>query len=211
MSVLFLEFQKCNASAQINFSPFSDQDGLPFPLYLHPIWKIIFSLTLLFTLIEGTRLRKIIIDFISSPESKLGPINYLIWVDQINSFFLGINLLFRVVFFLSPEPIGILIGREVCDFTEFSILIYLAGSSIWGSYIALFRVMFIRAQTWLTNSIGIKNLLWLLLSIGTGQIFYFAIVTLFVDEESYAKKVCHHLSFDDVIIMQEYRVNLNKN
>jgi len=57
---------------------------LPFPLNLDPIWKCAFAISLLATLIEGTKLRRLIILFINSPESNVGPINYLIWVDQVS-------------------------------------------------------------------------------------------------------------------------------
>ena len=210
MSILFLDYLQDNISTAVSFSPLSDQDGLPFPLYLHPVWKVLLAITLIFTLIKGTRLRKIIIDYIISPESKLGPINYLIWVDQINSIFLGINVLFRIILFLSPIPISTLIGSEICNFTEFIFLIFLAGSYAWSCYIALFRVLFIKAQKWLTDSIGIKNLLWIMLIAGTAQILFFANIILYIDEDSFLKKICYHLSLNDVIIMQDYQVNLHK-
>jgi hypothetical protein len=57
--------------------------SLPFPLNLHPFWKSVLTTSLLATLIEGTRLRKLIIRFLNSPETNVRAINYLIWVDQV--------------------------------------------------------------------------------------------------------------------------------
>jgi hypothetical protein len=94
MSLLLLDFAQSNISKIIKFSPLSNDDGLPFPLYLHTAWKIILVLSLLFTFIEGLRLRKVIVSFVVSPESKLGPINYVILVDEINGLLLGISIIF---------------------------------------------------------------------------------------------------------------------
>jgi hypothetical protein len=207
MSIIFLEHSNSNCSHPINFSPLSDQDGLPFPLYLHLAWKVILAISLLFTLIEGTKLRMIIIAYIKSPETKLGPINYLIWVDEINGIFLGMNILFRIIFILSPEPVNILFGSQFCDFADFIGLVSLSGSYLWGCYIALFRVLFIKAQNWLKKSIGIKNLLRLMLCVGTIHGFIFATTFFFTDEESFIKKICYHLSIKDLTIMQDYQVN----
>ena len=206
MSLFFVEHSKENASNLLSFSPLSDQDGLPFPLYLHPAWKVVLAISILLTLIEGTRLRLIIIDYLKSPERKLGPINYLIWVDQINSFFFGINAVFRIVFFLSPEPIGILLGSQFCDISHLIAVVSLAGSYTWGCYIALFRVLFIKCQNWLTNTIGIKNMLCTMLCIGTTQIFSFAAIFFYIDEESFVRKICFHLSLNDLTIKQDFQV-----
>ena len=86
------------------FHPFIDSDGLPFPLYVNGYWKATISIVLLFTLIEGTRLRIVILSYLSSPETKLGSVNYLIWIDQINGFFLGYTIIARIMFIVSPYP-----------------------------------------------------------------------------------------------------------
>jgi hypothetical protein len=211
MSIFLFDHTQDNCSHTINFSPLSDQDGLPFPLHLHLVWKFVLAISLLFTLIEGTRLRLIIIAYIKSPETKLGPINYLIWVDEINSIFLGMNVLFRIIFILSPEPVSILFGSQFCEFANFIGLVYLAGSSIWGSYIALFRVLFIKAHSWLKNTVGIENLLWIMMFVGALQNLIFATTFFYTDEESFVRKTCYHLSLKDLTIMQEYQVKRKMN
>jgi hypothetical protein len=69
----------------VNFYLYDDVTGLPFPLNLHPILSLIYLIYLVFIMVEGTRLRLKIIAFINSPESNIGPINFLIWLDQANT------------------------------------------------------------------------------------------------------------------------------
>jgi hypothetical protein len=69
----------------VNFYLFDDVTGLPFPLNLHPILSLIYLIFLVFILVEGTRLRLKIIAFLNSPESNIGPINFLIWLDQVHT------------------------------------------------------------------------------------------------------------------------------
>jgi hypothetical protein len=139
----------------------------------------------LFTFIEGLRLRKVIVDFVISPESKLGPINYVILVDLINSLFLGISIIFQISVYICPIPLSILLGSDFCNFVRFIGAIYLGGSCIWGCFIALFRVLFIKAQNWLTNSVGVQRLLIIMLVFGT---FLFAGVNFLIGGESPTKK-----------------------
>jgi hypothetical protein len=60
---------------------------------LFPALKVGLFLLYLATLVQGSRLRLVIISYINSPESNLGPINRLIWIDQINGVFLLLRYL----------------------------------------------------------------------------------------------------------------------
>jgi hypothetical protein len=206
MSLLFLDFGQENTSKIISFTQFSESEGLPFPLHLHLVWKTLFVLSLLFILVEGLKLTKVIVDFVISPESKLGPINYVILVDQINSLFLGISIIFQISVNICPIPLSILLGNEFCNFVRFIVAIYIGGSCIWGCFIALFRVLFIKAQNWLTNSVGVQRLLVIMLTFGALEIFLFAGVNFQIDGESPTKKLCYHLSFYDMAVIQDYQV-----
>jgi hypothetical protein len=207
MSLLVLDFAKTNISKIINFIPMSESEGLPFPLYLHLVWRTLLVLSLMFTLIEGLKLRKVILDFIISPESKLGPINVMILVDQINGLCLGISIIFQITANICPVPLSILLGNEFCNFVQFIGTFYLGGSSIWGSFIALFRVLFIKAQNWLTKSVGVQRLLIILLTFGALENFLFAGVSFQIDGGSPTKKLCYHLSFSDMAVIQDYQVS----
>jgi hypothetical protein len=98
------------------------------------------------------------------------------------------------------------LGDEFCDFVQIVGKIYLGGSCIWGCFIALFRVLFIKAQSWLTKSVGVKQLLIILLSFGALHIFLFAGVTFKIDNESLTKKLCYHISLNDLAVIQDYQV-----
>jgi hypothetical protein len=204
----FTDNSQTNSSAEnvVNFDLLDDPYGLPFPLNLPITWKLILSSSLLLILIQGTRMRFGIFRYINSPESALGPINYLIWIDEINGVFLGISIAIRIMFILSPYPIGQLIGSDFCLVTEYVATSYIIGMTTWGCYIAFFRVLFIKAHTWLKNGIGVVNLLWLLLTIGVLQTILIGIITVYADDESIVKRFCNHLSIIDIKIMEDYQV-----
>ena len=82
-----------NFSAIVSFHPFPDEIGLPFPINSHPAWKYTIVPVFVILLIQGSRLRKVIVSYMMSAEANLGPINVLIWLDQLN----GLNLLFTIV------------------------------------------------------------------------------------------------------------------
>ena len=124
----FFDYFSTNLSINggiVNFSQLSDSDGLPFPLYLHPVWRFVLAISLLIVLNQGTRLRAIIISYITSPETKIGPINYLIWVDELNGILLGLSIAIRIGFLLSPYPVGSLLGNDFCKFAEFTASVYI--------------------------------------------------------------------------------------
>ena len=203
----FLDLAQTNISKIVNFSPLSERKGLPFPLYLNFIWRALLVLSFLLTLTEGAQLRKVIVNFVISPESKLGPINYMILVDQINGLFLGVNIIFQIVVIICPVPLSIVLGAEFCDFLKFVSSVYPGGSCIWGCFIALFRVLFIKGQHCLTESVGVRHLLFIMLIYGSLQIVLFAATSFQLDGESLSKKLCYHLSLNDLTIIQDYQVS----
>jgi hypothetical protein len=136
----------------VQFVPLSDDLGLPFPLYLSSFWNIVLVVLYSLTLYKGTQLRVIIISYINSPESNLGPINYLIWVDQINSCILSISILGRILYMVLPFPLTAVAPLEVCQFFTFVGLYHMGGTYMWGTCIAVFRVLFVTAQTCLKRT-----------------------------------------------------------
>ena len=136
----------------INFHPISDDEGLPFPLNLDSFWNIVLVILYSLTLYKGTQLRVIIISYINSPESNLGPINYLIWVDQINSCILSLSILGRILYMVLPFPLTEVAPLEVCQFFTFVGLYHMGGTYMWGTCIAVFRVLFVTAQSCLKKT-----------------------------------------------------------
>ena len=112
----------------------------------------------------------------------------------------------RIIFILSPIPINELLGSAACKITEFVAAAFIGGSLYWNCSIALFRVLYIRAQTWLIETVGIKTLLMALLLFGFGLIFTFAFLTIAHDRTSTVRKMCFHLSSVDLEIMDAYVV-----
>ena len=81
--ILMSSNQNFSYSNILTFNPLDAEEGLPFPLYLDESWKWLITISLIFTIMEGTRLRIVVIKYLNSPEAKLGPINYLITIDQV--------------------------------------------------------------------------------------------------------------------------------
>ena len=90
-----------NSSSVVSFQPFPDEIGLPFPLNCNPMLKYSLVALYLLTLIQGTRLRSVIVRYMLSTEANLGPINILISFDQLNGIYLfltiaGVYLMFQL-------------------------------------------------------------------------------------------------------------------
>ena len=94
-----------STNSRIIFTPFTGFDALPFPLYLSPPIKILISLVLLIVLAYGSKYRYIIFSYLRAPELKMGPINYLIWIDQVNGVFLGFTILYKAIAINLPFPL----------------------------------------------------------------------------------------------------------
>ena len=94
-----------DSTLRILFIPFTGFDALPFPLYLPPSVRIVISLVLLIVLAYGSKYRYIIFSYLRAPELKMGPINYLIWIDQVNGVFLGFTILYKAIAINLPFPL----------------------------------------------------------------------------------------------------------
>jgi hypothetical protein len=182
------------AEHNFNFSSVQNYDDLPFYINLSPFWKTVTVVSLLITLIEGARLRAIIILYIKSPETKLGPINYLICLEQLNGLFLALLIFMRIIFILSPIPISQILGSTICHLTEFIGVLVLGGNFYWSCCIAVFRVLFVKAQNWLKYKMGVKKLLTIMVGFGICQILVFAALAIKFDNDSSIRKSCFHQS-----------------
>ena len=127
-------------------------------------------------------------------------------MDQINGLFLAAAIIMRITYIISPLPMSTVLGTIFCWMANFTSSIYIGGSDMWGCYIALFRVFYIKAQDWLKNKIGIYNLLLFMLFSGITQVLLFSISLTVTDNENTTKKMCTHLSDVDLKIMDDYKV-----
>ena len=121
------------------FYPLEDHQSVPFPLNHHPGWKIGITVMQILTFIFGLKLRVIIFSYLLCPESKLGPINVLIWMDQINGIFLAIGTALRMMVVNSPVPLSNIFGNEFCKWIGLPGCIHLCGSIFWSCLIAFYR------------------------------------------------------------------------
>jgi hypothetical protein len=85
-----------NTSISTTFLPFDNAIGLPFPIYLPIGWKLFISVYLLLTLIFGIKYRLIICKYLAAPATNLGPINSLIFMDQLNGLLLAPVIVVRI-------------------------------------------------------------------------------------------------------------------
>jgi hypothetical protein len=159
-----------NEEELIFFQPFNEDQGLPFPLNLSFFTKSIFIILHLAALILGLRFRKVIFAFMNSSESNLGPINVLIWLDQVTGMIMGFLITLRIFTLAFDEPLISILGENFCKMTNLIGGLYVGGGYIWTCYIALFRLAFVVGQKFLKSNIEIETLLHLMISAGTVQV-----------------------------------------
>jgi hypothetical protein len=178
---------------------------LPFPLNLKYEWRIPIAMSLLMNMIFGTKLRIIILQFLKSPDTNLGPINYLIWIDEINGTLSAATISSRILSLILPFSVSSLFGQTFCNFLFYLSGLYTGGCFVWGSCIAVFRVLFIKAQTWLKRTIGIKNMLYLIIFSGFVVLIGLNSV-LFLYDNGPSYRICLSLSRESSLIMLDYLV-----
>jgi hypothetical protein len=192
----------------LNFTVFSDEKFLPFPQNLSFHWRLLFSMLLGTIFIEGTRLRLKILSYIRSPETKLNPVNILFCLDQTNGVFLALLIAARIGFCLLTVPTSEVLGPFACSCYEFAAGVYISGTFVWRFNIAVYRVLFIKAQHLLTGKIGMNNLLMIMILVGLVQIMSFSSFLVTSDNFSYSKKSCYRWSDDAQNIIGSYQVRI---
>ncbi len=202
-TVLVYNFEQEN---YLNFTVFSDEKFLPFPQNLNIYWRSLISIILVFIIVHGIRYRLKILSYIRSSETKLNAVNILFCLDQTNGIFLALMLVARVSFIMLTIPVSELLGPFACSFYEFLSGMYLSGTIVWRFYIAVFRALFIKAQRWLTEKIGVTNVLAFMILVGLGQMATFSFFIVTSDNFSYSKKSCYRWSDDAQKIIGSYQV-----
>ena len=121
------------------FTPLDAYLGLPFPQNLEPGCKYLVASVYFAVLISGLYLRKIIFSYLRSPESKLGGINYLIWLDQMNGMIGALSMVIHLLEMLLPFSLRSVIGENGCEWIGMTGCIYMCGAIIWSMAIAIYR------------------------------------------------------------------------
>jgi hypothetical protein len=134
-SISFLD----DHNVTLDFFPLEEKYYLPFPLNLHLGWRIFITLTQFLTLIFGFKLRALIFSYLLCPESKMGPIYSLIWMDQMTGIFLAVGIMLRLIAINSPVPLSSIFGTEFCKWIGLPSIFYVCGEIIWNCLIAVYR------------------------------------------------------------------------
>ena len=102
----------------IHYIPFEMNNSLPFPLYLPAFARVMISACLAIALVLGTNYRMMIFKYLQAPETKIGPINYLIWIDQLNGIFLGVSMAIKIILIIIPVPLNEVVGNSFCNWID---------------------------------------------------------------------------------------------
>ena len=152
-------------------------------------------------------MRYIIFSYLTSPETKLGSINYLIWLDQVNGVFLAIAMTIKAVLNIIPSPLLDIFGAQFCEWIDLPGNIYMTGSFLWSALTAIYRVLFIRATTWIRRKNNEKRVLVICLTLGFVLHILLALWMTKYDAWSGFEKLCTHYSNDEINIMLAYQVD----
>lgn len=105
----FRMFNFNNSHMDIVFN-YDEVRELPFPLNLSSTSKHLLSLVMILALLFGLKLRSQIFSYLRAPETKYGPMDHMIWIDQVNGLFLALVLLWRIVIVNLSMPLSQIMG-----------------------------------------------------------------------------------------------------
>ena len=205
IDALFYAFSN-DSLATIPWTSFSREESLPFPLYLSPPARIFILILQTITLAIGFKFRSIIISYLRAPDTKASAINVFIWIDQINGCLLGVSILGKCVMISSPVPLSEVLGQQFCQWVDLPGCVYLAGSFIWSSLTAAYRILFIKAQNCISNGIGYNKLFSIFLATGFSIHFPISLWLSIFDYRSSSDKMCTHNSDQENAIYLKYKV-----
>jgi hypothetical protein len=182
-------------------------DELPFPLNASYSTRIVSGLSMVAIILSGLWLKKIIAQYLRSPDTKMNPINSLIWMDQLNSICFGtFNLTFGAFAFLLHSPIRDVLGESFCDWIPLLGCLSNIGSVIWSCLLAVYRIVYIKAQNWVNYKAKQKRLLIIFLAFGLILQFSTSCFVFVMDDETVMAKICSHHTEEDIEIMRNYKV-----
>ena len=186
----------------LNFDLASFGNEQPFPLSENWLVQLIILILMLVVFCFGLKYRFLIIRYLMSPECK-GPINALIWADQMNGIFLGLGILLKMAFLLSPLPLATVLGDGFCAWAGVPISLYVSGAGSWSCAIALFRVFILKGTPLINESVLLRILYFISLAIhlGCGSLM------ARYGEITAPGKLCFHFTESENEIMEHYKVS----
>ena len=165
---------------------------LPFPLCLPYLWRVLVAeCRLLFVLIFGLRYRQIMFKFLCNSDTRANPINRLIYIDLLSGTIFGfVNLLLAIAAILMTNPLSVVFNKHLCILNKTSAGFSIHGSYIWTCLIAICRIAYIKAQSWMKNRLGENNLFVILCIIGLSTQTFLSLFTYNFDDGGLAWKIC---------------------
>ena len=191
-----------NGTFHLDLDSFANEQ--PFPLSESSPVKLAILILMIPVLCYGLKLRSLIIRYLMSPECK-GPINALIWADQINGIFLGLGILLKMFALFSPIPLATALGEGFCTFAGVPISLYVAGAGSWSCAIAVFRVVFLKGTALIKERtlLVVVYSLSLVIQLGCGGMMGL------LGEITAPSKLCYHFTDAEYEIMELYKVSAN--
>ena len=113
---------------------------LTFPLTMNLYLRFIMATGFIFIFVWGILLRKNIFGYLKCPETKLGAINLLIWMDQLNGMCLALSIVLRCIAICTTIPLVDIIGSTCCELIAVPVSIYLCGACVWSAFIGFYRL-----------------------------------------------------------------------
>ena len=138
----------------------------------------------------------------------MGSINHLIWLDQVNGDFLAIAMTIKAVLNIIPFPLLDVFGAQFCEWIDLPGNIYISGSFLWSALTAIYRVLFIKATTWIRRKNNEKIVLVVCLTLGFTLQLPIALWLTKYDSWSSFEKLCTHYSNEKINIQLAYQVSL---
>ena len=180
----------------------------PFPLNLYYNLRVLVAAWLLAVLICGLKVRHIMYKYLCSSDTKFNPINGITYVHLISGTFLGSsNLTFGIASILVSEPLSSYYGEKTCDWMNLSGSLNLHGYIIWTTLIAICRILYIKAQSWIKYKLGEKRVLAVFLSFGLCLQLCLSIIYSHFDDANMLWKMCSYHSQEDIETLQYYKVS----
>ena len=129
-ATVFVVESSANVSYRMimTFTPFTGIEGLSFPLYLKVEAKFVIILLLMLNLYFGIKYKTVIVMYLRSLDSN-GPINNLVWFQQLNGICLGTVILIKMIAIISPIPLSRILGNRFCEWTGLPGLLQLIRSN----------------------------------------------------------------------------------
>ena len=113
----------------------------------------------------------------------------------------------KAVLNIIPSPLLDIFGAQFCEWIDLPGNIYMTGFFLWSALTAIYRVLFIRATTWIRRKNNEKRVLVICLTLGFVLHIPLALWMTKYDAWSGFEKLCTHYSNDEINIMLAYQVD----